>query len=637
MRFGDQQKSERWIPDAIGLPGAISLILLSVMVWPLAAQGAEQAPLVDWTSVGEQMSPVIVRRMADDQIPGVVLVVVKGRRVLLSAGYGVANIDTGQPVLPSQTRFRLASLSKPFTALAAAMLADKGQLELDADIRQYLGDGMPHVAFPDSITMRQLLTHTAGFDNTDIGDAAHRKEDVLTLAEFVAQRMTRQTQAPGERYKYANPGFALAGRVIETVSGDAYHDHMAQQLLAPLGMDSATFSQPQADETIATGHLLTEQGALATIPYDYTQTAPADALLATADDMAEFLVFQLGRGPDIISDTGLAMTQTRQFSQTGSWPGMALGWVDERRTGRPMVEHSGGTPGFTSYMAVFPEHDVGVFIALNRRDSGSRIGMLIELWNRFLPMVDVDETSSTEQRTDPGRPLADYEGVYRNGDFPMGDMQRVPGYLGLYDDLVVVEAEASGLLIDERAYVPVGVDEFRLTGTDLIQRFDFSGSVPTLLKGRYAYDRVVWYERPTMVGSFLISLILLSAFTGTRSIRRLYRLAVDRSDAVYRPAHVLADVSGVGLLLSLGFYVHVTLLAIFNDGLDYGLPLTGYLMLPVAMLTSLLVLVALVYHVARLNAAGVRTQPGFRTDVIVLLASLLGLTGAWFLRMFVAI
>ena len=100
-----------------GEPGpstcAISLIALSTLVWSSLSLGRAQAPLVDWTSVGDQMSPVIVRRMADDQIPGVILVVVKGARVVLSAGYGVADVRTGRPVLPGQTRFRLASLSKP--------------------------------------------------------------------------------------------------------------------------------------------------------------------------------------------------------------------------------------------------------------------------------------------------------------------------------------------------------------------------------------------------------------------------------------------------------------------------------------------------------------------------------------------
>ena len=167
---------------------------------------------MDWTSVGDQMSPVIVWWMADDQIPDVVLVVVKGARVVLSGGYGGADIGTGRPVLPDQTRFRLASLSKPFTALPAARLSDRGQLDLDADIRQYLDDEIPVIACPGSVTTRQLLTHTAVFDNTDIGDAAYHNANVITLIEYVSERMIRQTSAPGHRFKYANPGYALAGR-----------------------------------------------------------------------------------------------------------------------------------------------------------------------------------------------------------------------------------------------------------------------------------------------------------------------------------------------------------------------------------------------------------------------------------------
>lgn len=106
----------------------------------------------------------------------------------------------------------MASLSKPFTALAAARLSDRGQLDLDADIRQYLDDEMPVIAYPGSVTTKQLLTHTAGFDNTDIGDAAYHNANVITPAEYVSGRMTRQTRAPVHRFKYASPGYALAGR-----------------------------------------------------------------------------------------------------------------------------------------------------------------------------------------------------------------------------------------------------------------------------------------------------------------------------------------------------------------------------------------------------------------------------------------
>ena len=235
-----------------------------------------------------------------------------------------------------------------------------------------------------------------------------------------------------------------------------------------------------------------------------------------ADNMERFLMFQLSRGPGILSEESLRMTHALQFSQTGHWPGMALGWVDERRTGRRMLEHSGGTP---SYMAIFPDHDVGVFIALNRRDSGARIGMLIELWNRFLPAVASEALKDVS--ADPGRPLADYAGDYRNSNFPMGDMQKVPGYLGLYYDLVAVKPVAAGLLIDGRVYRLVGEDQFRREGTDLIERFDFSGPVLALLKGRFSYDRVVRYERPAIIGSFLVGLIVLSLYAGGRGVSGL--------------------------------------------------------------------------------------------------------------------
>lgn len=611
-------------------PVFIMMTLCVAFTWALSTQAREQAPLVDWTTVGDEMSPLIVRRMVDNQIPGAIFVVVKGSRVLLSAGYGVADIDSGMPVIPGQTRFRLASLSKPLTALAAARLADQGALTLDAGIHSYLQEEMPTTAFPDDITMVQLLTHTAGFDNTDIGDASYSKDGVLTLAQYVGQRMTRQTTRPGARFRYANPGYALAGRVIERLSREPFHEHMASALLVPLEMTTATFGQPAPDETIATGHVLVD-GELKSLPYDYTQTAPADALIATADDMARFLLFQLGRKPGIISAEGLASTHGLQFSQTGSWPGMALGWVDERRTGRRMLEHSGGMPGFTSYMAVFPDQDIGIFVALNRRDSGARIGMLIELWDRYLPTVTADEEDGSV--FDPARPLAEYAGRYRNSDFPLGDMQKVPGYLGLYDDLVQVEPGPAELLIDGRRYLPVAPDTFRLVGTDLVQRFDFSGARPVLLKGRYAYDYVSWYERPMVIGIFLVGLVVLSVYTGVRGIRRLW--LTRGSATVGRPAHLLTDIAGILLLVTLMLYVHVMLLAVFNDGLDYGTPMTGFLMLPVALFSTLALVIALGYHILKLSDRQWRGQPGSLANLCVLLTAMIGMVVGWQLRMFI--
>jgi CubicO group peptidase (beta-lactamase class C family) len=170
--------------------------------------------------------------------------VVKDGEVLFARGYGKADIAKDEPVVADETLFPMASLSKLFTATAVMQLAEEGKLDLNEDVNVYLDD----VEVPDTypgrpVTLRHLLTHTAGFEDRFTGSVARDASD-LDLGEHLSKGMPARVRPPGEVMAYSNYGIALAGHVVEEASGVSFERYIEQNVLGPLGMESTTFAQP---------------------------------------------------------------------------------------------------------------------------------------------------------------------------------------------------------------------------------------------------------------------------------------------------------------------------------------------------------------------------------------------------------
>src|SRR5262249_1443685 len=173
-------------------------------------------------------------------IPGAVVVVVKDGKVLLEKGYGFSDIKTRAPVDPARTLFRPGSISKLFTWTAVMQLVEQGKLDLDRDVNDYLDFQIP-ATFPKPITMRNLMTHTAGFEEHIKGLMVDDPARLLPLRTALIDSLPKRIYPPGEVSAYSNYGASLAGYIVQRVSGEKFEEYIAHHIFGPLHMEHSTF------------------------------------------------------------------------------------------------------------------------------------------------------------------------------------------------------------------------------------------------------------------------------------------------------------------------------------------------------------------------------------------------------------
>lgn len=304
--------------------------------------------------------------LKNGDIPGAVVSVVKDGQVVTTRGYGWADTGAsgGQPVAvdPQTSLFRVASISKIPTSIAAMQLVEQGQVDLDADISAYL-DFEIERRFDEPLTLRHLLTHSAGFE----------EQISLTpgtdLEAYVKNQTPAQVFAPGTTPGYSNYGMALAGYIVQRVSGQPFEAYVREHVLEPAGMTSSTYEQPlPKDMAGSLGPGYTSAGE--EVPFELMGDFPAGSLTVSAPDFAAFMNAQLSRSPKLLREEtweqmwspGLGEERLGNRAKAGE---MGLGYFELSRHGRRIVEHGGDNQGWHSKFELYPEEKTGIFISYN--------------------------------------------------------------------------------------------------------------------------------------------------------------------------------------------------------------------------------------------------------------------------------
>jgi CubicO group peptidase (beta-lactamase class C family) len=334
---------------------------------PSPANSPIQTPQLERADVDAWLDGLIPAEMKRGKIPGGVVVVVKGGQILTERGYGYADLAKKTKVDPKTTIFRPGSISKTFTCTAVMQLVEQGKIDLDADVNMYLDfkipprDGKP-------VTMRQIMTHSAGFEES-IKNLTTGGRPAPALAPYLKAWVPERIFAPGTVPAYSNYASALAGYVVQRVSGQDYYDYMDQHLFGPLGMTLSSFRQPAP----ARMRPLLSQGYAENSDkptyFEYFGAAPAGSLLATGHDMASFMIAHLQQGrfgnAQILAPATAIQMHTIQPRIFPALNGMALGFYEHSRNGHRVLAHNGGTQYFHSDMHLFLDDGVGIFISLN--------------------------------------------------------------------------------------------------------------------------------------------------------------------------------------------------------------------------------------------------------------------------------
>ena len=232
--------------------------------FPAPARGAP----TDAEELERFIDGVMAAHLRDHEVAGATVAVVRGGSLLFSKGYGHADADGRNPVDPATTLFRIGSVTKPFTWVAVLQLRDQGLLDLDADVNQYLDFQIPGT-YEEPITLRHILTHPPGFEDRVFG--LFGITDEVTRGEWLRANMPARVRPPGTQPSYSNYASALAGYIVERVSGMPWESYVEAHILEPLRMTYATARHPLPQDLAPhmSGGFASEDGQFVAKPFEH--------------------------------------------------------------------------------------------------------------------------------------------------------------------------------------------------------------------------------------------------------------------------------------------------------------------------------------------------------------------------------
>lgn len=361
-------------------------------------------------------------------LAGAVVAVVQGDEPLLVKGYGYADTERRTPVDPERTLFRIASITKTFTATAVMQLAEQGKVDLDRDIAGYLGGLTIPNRTGSPLTLKHLMTHTSGFDRTEAAEDEGAPNDTYPLEQYVKDHLPTVVRKPGEAYRYDNYAYDLLGYIVQNVAGEPFEEVVQDRILTPLGMKSSYLVlTPAIQSRLATPY--DGDGGPLPLYSTYPNNSPDGGLMTTGADMTRFMVAELNGGKlgssSILSERSLKRMQELSVSIHPDIPGVGYGFESsypELSNGQYVIDKGGAATGYQSHLWLLPERRTGLFIALNSARNARTIQrQLFEAFmNRYYPAA---ENGKTDAPADPVRQTADQlarlEGIYRDLRMPM--------------------------------------------------------------------------------------------------------------------------------------------------------------------------------------------------------------------------
>ncbi len=442
--------------------GLLIFALLAITVFS-NVKPAQAAPAAEGITTAAEMETfldgVIKAQMDENHIPGLVVTVVKDGQVFFAKGYGYSNLENQTPVSPAQTLFRVGSTSKLITSTAVMQLAEQGKLDLNADINNYLDFQIP-ATFSQPITLTNLLTHTAGFEERAMGVIVADPKNVAPLGDSLKNNIPARIYEPGKIGAYSNYGMALAGYIVERVSGMPYAEYIQKNIFTPLGMEHSTAQQPLPDNLVAdlaNGYGYVD-GKQALGRFEWVQASPAGAISATADDMAKFMMAHLQNGTyngaTILSEaTSQKMHDLPNFIDSRLKEDLAYGFVRQHVNGVLTLWHNGDTFLFHTGLHLLPEQNVGFFISNNGGNGGEVEAVVFRAFmNRYFPSQI--ETVPTPP-ADMSARAAQYSGEYYSSRVNTSGIEKI---LGLLARIQIVTDSSGYVHIPSTSGEKIGVE-----------------------------------------------------------------------------------------------------------------------------------------------------------------------------------
>ena len=334
---------------------------------------------------------LLPQQLKREDIAGAVVLVVKDGKVLFQKGYGYADVKNKTPMTADGTLIRPGSVSKLFTWTAVMQQVEQGKIDLDRNVNEYLDFKIPDT-YPQPITMRNLMTHTAGFEEAVKDLILGPKVKAPTIGEYLKTHIPQRICPPGTTPAYSNYGATLAGYIVERVSGVPFDEYVQKNIFTPLAMQHTTFDQPLPADwqpMVSKGYALASGEPK---PFEIVSARPAGSSTTSALDLSHFMLAHLQggqwNGARILKPETVALMHSPQFAVDPALEHMCLGFYQEDRNGHGIIGHGGDTQFFHSDLHLIQDANVGFFVSYNsvgRGEVSPRSVLFQAFLNRYFP------------------------------------------------------------------------------------------------------------------------------------------------------------------------------------------------------------------------------------------------------------
>ena len=540
---------------------------------PAAAAATAAHPLTsaDLEAFFDGILPLQLER---SDIAGASVMVMQNGSVLLEKGYGVADEKMKRPVDPASTIFRLASISKLFTWVSVMQLVEEGKLNLDTDVNQYL-DFQIKPAFGKPVTLRNLMTHTGGFEETVNDIILTDPKKAVSLRDYLIKNQPKRIFPPGEIPAYSNYGVGLASYIVQRASGEPYEQYVQEHIFTPLGMTHSSFYQPlkkPLENLPSEGYR--SDTTKPPVGFEIFNPVGAGGISSSAGDMGRFGQALLNGGEldgkRILKPETLALMWTPQFQASKDLPPICMGFYQDWRNGLRWIGHEGDLIAFHSLFFVEPQQKIVLFVSYNSAGGGNKprpeiIDFFSDRYFPGAPKVEYLKTPAKDLKAIEGR----YESTRRaeSTKLKLGDLFSQSSAHVDKDGVLKIDG-ARDLRGHTLKWKPIGKDLWQAEG-EQARIFAIRGADNKV--ARLAIDfpgvqeqRVPWYENsrlvlPAVGGSLgiLILALLASLLRGTRRLifRKRTRVTPQPGTIWLTAGPRLAALAWVALLGGIGIFM----------------------------------------------------------------------------------
>ncbi|NMM63729.1 beta-lactamase family protein [Clostridium sp. P21] len=551
------------------------------------------------------------QNMKKNNVPGAAIVVVKDGKVIFKKGYGYANIEKKVPIDPDKTVFRNGSVGKLFTAAAVMQLYEKGLINLDDNVNNYLKTFKVNNKFSKPVTFANIMTHSSGLDSgCEIGGASKSKLNQISYENYMKTHVPNVINEPGTITNYSNSGYNLLGYLIEKISGMSYENYMQKNIFDALNMKNSNVVSKV--ENMASGYNF-ENGSLNTVNYTgYEPSLGCGSINSTVIDMANFMIANLQNGKlgdnQILNESTSKLMQKQHFTNNTDLPGMAYGFIQNYKNNQKIIKHEGAVNGFITSMFLMPEHNLGFYVATN---SLNPITFQFEdaFVNHYYPLKQnklINPPSNFKEKTH------EYAGTYR--EYHDVSKSYITKCFALFGDDYEVKIEDNkngtltmkGMSMEKVPFSTklVQIKPMLFQRQDNLEyvafRKDKSGHVTHLFSGNTpeeSFEKTKWYENQKLNLCLLAGSLLIFAITSLVCFSKFIIRIIRRKTCQDSKLLILAKLSlktscFFNTLCTMGIFA--VLIHVGYD-MNFGLPNIFYALLSGLMATSILTIFNVVF------------------------------------------